>query len=143
MHDALFSLLDTAWSWSSFDSKVPFDIQAAQLQDTYSPIGPCLSETEDGYAIFSDSQDSNVGEACSCKLADLLNQWGLGQLCAEDLPVIILPSPVCYLMLHGKVHHLTLLCSWHNRLIDRHGNRYKGMPLFHSTITICDLGLCM
>ena len=127
-------LQDRAWRWNRFESQVDDDMeQAACLTESDEGIGHMFSETEDGFAVLSHSPSSDDADSKPCKLAELLTTWG-SELCPEDLPVVVMPSPVCYLLMHGKLNYLTLQCNWHARLVDRHGNRYANQPLFSSTI---------
>ena len=118
-----------------FDSKITTELdQPGMLSDSdHDNSAKCFDEDE---PPILNSQGSDAESAQPQKLSTVLSQWNLS-IDPEDVPVLILPSPICFLMLHGKIKHAIVRCCWHERLIDRHNHRYMRMPLFTSTSSRC------
>ena len=78
---------------------------------------PCLS---------SDSDD----EAELFTATDALRHWGV-DVEAEEVPVLLLPQPICFLILQRDWKTIMMLTSWHERLRTCEGlTPWRGRPLF-------------
>ena len=65
---------------------------------------------------------------------NMLDSWGISTS-AEDLPLVLLPAPIAFLVFKGLWKYLFLRTRWHMRLVDRHGIQYHGKPLFERTLS--------
>ncbi len=69
---------------------------------------PCANEGPDGFEMSDD-------EPPQSRAAQLLLEAGVG-IPAGDIPVLLLPLPVVYLLFRGEWSQLLLLTSWHPAL---------------------------
>ena len=64
--------------------------------------------------------------------ADILEKWGITTL-ADDIPVLLVPEPIAFLVCRNEWQDLLLRVCWHDSLVLRTGQRWRsGMPLLSS-----------
>ena len=83
----------------------------------------------------SDSEAEQLALAANrtCKVKEVLRSWGI-EGSAEDVPILLLPDPIGFLIFQRKWTSLILRTKWHLRLIDRHGVIYSGKQLLHGVL---------
>ena len=79
--------------------------------------------------LSSDSEHEGLAETeASVSVADVLAQWGL-DISPEDIPVLLMPQPIVYLIGRRKWSTILLRTEWHRLLIDREETiSQKGWP---------------
>lgn len=80
-----------------------------------------MSSDSEGDGMLSDSEDADDVNGTGL---DFLLRWGVEQK-PHELPVLLLPDPIVYLIWHGRWQHLVFDRSWHQGVVG-----YAGGPLF-------------
>ena len=107
-----------AWKWSA----ASFDCHQGQGTDEL-----ILSDS-DG---VEDDDDAGLllGDVPA---ADILKKWGIATL-ADDIPVLLVPEPIAFLVCRNEWQDLLLRACWHDSLVLRTGQRWRSdMPLLSS-----------
>ena len=146
LHRILSTCLDNFWQWKRYEDPelLAATPAAAPTAPTTEGDDDCLSlslSRSNSELLSQASQDSNSINGDDQVLSDddsrktarqVLNSWG--QTCAAaDVPVLILPAPIAYLIFSGAWHHVLIRTAWHQRLVDARGRKYISKPLFHGT----------
>ena len=62
------------------------------------------------------SSDSDDDDPAQLNLAcDVLQDWGL-DVNADDVPILLLPEPIVYLIMQGEFSEVMFLLEWHSKL---------------------------
>ena len=142
LHRILSTCLDNFWQWKRVEDPELLEATLAAAPTAPTTEGDdCLSLSLSRSNSELLSQDSNSINGDDQVLSDddsrktarqVLNSWG--QTCAAaDVPVLILPAPIAYLIFSGAWHHVLIRTAWHQRLADARGRKYISKPLFHGT----------
>jgi hypothetical protein len=115
------------WCWSGEVWKP--DNDAAMLSDD----SPVAMPSSDGDAMVSDSDTDAVGHSCrDLDASQVLREWG-AQHAAHDIPTLLLPEPIAFLLAHGQWHQLLVLTRWHQDLVNQKGDSlWRNKVLFDS-----------
>ena len=77
--------------------------------------------------FLSDTDDEEILDTSNA--ADVLALWGLAAH-ADDIPILLVPEPIAFLISQGRWTEVMILCSWHN-LINADGHQlWQGRHLF-------------
>ena len=124
----MHSFLDNGWQWSSTEADILAEeprLDSPSSSDSKSLCGSddCLQEDD----RMSASSDELGGDKT---IKQILHQWGVQTNANKNLPVLVLPEPIAFLILHGKWKTILLQCCWHSRLVDGYGMRFHKRNLF-------------
>ena len=104
-----------------------------QLSDSEGSMSSHKSTNSGGRGMLS--SDSEEGGACQALLSasELLHTWGI-TVPAKDIPVLLLPEPIAFLIGHGEWTELMLQVSWHKLLHKVSGDADMSMlqPIFET-----------
>ena len=124
------------WFWHGRDENVSDG--AALLSDDSSILGddidddsslPDLCDSDsNGDPILSDSDDDN-SELCA---EGVLRTWGVAEP-AGDIPVLLVPEAVLFLIMNRQWQHIVILARWHDTLVNQLGQSlWKSKVLWDS-----------
>ena len=127
--------MDNGWQWSSTEADILAEeprLDSPSSSDSKSLCGSddCLQEDD----RMSASSDELGGDKT---IKQILHQWGVQTNANKNLPVLVLPEPIAFLILHGKWKTILLQCCWHSRLVDGYGMRFHKRNLFAGVDTAC------
>ena len=85
---------------------------SSDSNDSIGGDGGFISDSE------TDVVDGSGHPECA---ADVLRAWGITDTTADNVPVLLLPEPIVYLIINKQWQHLVLLTRWHATLINGYG----------------------
>ena len=122
------------WRWHN-DCETADDLPGLLSDDSDSDIEMDIEKIEpDGDPMMSDSEDHEVLKPSQATARDVLHDWGL-PLDANDIPVLLLPEPIAFLIYSGQWRHVVVLAHWHAQLVNR-----LGQCLFKNKVPQADYG---
>ena len=122
------SFSERNFMWDQFD-----DTAARSLLGGDGVLSDSTDNEERVDNFLSSGSDDESRLRFPCNAKTVLHAWGVSESVA-DLPMLIVPSPIAYLMLNGKWEHVLLRADWHTRLINREGKKFNGEAIFNGTI---------
>ena len=133
-------LLDCAWLWSAFDPDAEMVSGDEKLHSSESAHSLDLQPEE---CLLEDDRlsVSSHGMNCCTTVRETLREWDLALDADEQIPLLIVPSAIAYLILHSKWSTLLLRAWWHHRLVNGSGRFFDKQHLFPGANSLLRINL--
>lgn len=129
------SLSDFEWSFGN--------VWQAADNEEHVPMLPSDSDNESENSaprshvghLSESASDFEAEGATSTRLkaSEIMSNWGIDSVDLNEVPILMLPEPIVFLILKGTWSEIVLSAHWHENLCDSQGRlSWRGKSLFQN-----------